>query len=218
MLSISNIQSNRFVSMKQISSFLSDLSVGNEQIQNVIYWAKNLKEYRDSLIHLTTFYQYIIIHDYLLSALDVLRTQILRFIIGQESYYTILTRRNYYKKIASGAMVTQPKENCYQYLYRRFITGRPPPYYYDYKPQIVQKKTGRCLLYIRKRYGYSIRPDRESSNRSLCSSRKTTSHASLSSYGSKTIYLSSKSLMINKSSCKGDGRIISDVPGTVNLE
>lgn len=191
----------------------------------MIHWARSLKENHDKLIHLTTFYEYIISHDYLLFSLDVLRTQILRCIIGQESYYTILTRRNFYKKIFSSSSavnykISPPKEKCSTYIYRILVTGRPPPYYYDYKPQIVQKKTGRCLLYIRKRYGYSNRPDRESSTRSLYSSRKNESSASVSSHGggSKLVYMTSKSLMINKASCKGDGRIVSDIPGAVNLE
>lgn len=57
-----------------------------------------------------------------------------------------------------------PKEDCLGIMKRHLVTHKPPPYYYNYSPYVHKQNVEDIVFSIRQRYGYSIRPFRQSSS------------------------------------------------------
>lgn len=138
----------------------------------------------------------------LLQGIENLREEIIRKVIKDEYYITIQRRIYYYSNYPPDDGFTKPKESCISYLARRLFSYRPPSYYYDHKPLNSHMQLDETLYVIRKRYGYSSRPDRYSSV-SLSNYNNNSRHNSAANY-SHTLRSRASTSILNKLSIKPD--------------
>lgn len=137
----------------------------------------------------------------LLQGIEKVRIEIIQKVIKDEFYLVIKRRIFYYNSYPPDDGFSKPKEPCVTYLTRRLFSFRPPSYYYDHKPLNKQVHLDEILFVIRKRYGYSSRPDRYSSvsiSNSRHNSAVTNSHI-LRSRASTSVMNGNTKLSIVKS-------------------
>lgn len=191
LFTVTGVKSNLFLTEQQIITYLQKLGVYDDYKDCVSKWLTGV--YRDSnnSISINSFSRLLTSYPGLSYPIFFVRNFIIEKVVGYNEWNTIIRRRNYFHRIAVDPSVAIPKESCLSHLKRTFITHHPPPFHCDYKPLEFNKiENFNSLLYksgineIRKRYGYSSRPERMSCSGSLklsCSNAVSKNRASLNS-------------------------------------
>lgn len=178
---MNRINSNRVISTKQITTFLESLKVSNVKIAKVFTWVSQQEKDENDFILLYSFCDSLENYKDLFSSLNQVKMVLITNVIGQDTYHSILYRKEFYlrKQQQNHIQINKPSESCSTYLYRVLITHKPPIYYFDHMPFNFRESSDLFFHSIRKRFGYikrlnsscSSRPNTYSS-RNLLSSRK----------------------------------------------
>lgn len=158
--SMANVLSNLMISKSQIITFFNILGTQTSQICVVKQWLKNdAPTDKNGYVAMQTFTEYLDANPGYLTPLDRIRGILVRNIIGENAYYNIKKRRNYYQEcILLGKAIDEPNEPCFMKLFRILFTREPNPYHCDFRSYLTGRTIEECLAIIRKRYGYSARP------------------------------------------------------------
>lgn len=186
-MTICGVKSNRIISEGQIRSVLIYLHVPIKFSKNLEQWLPTIEHDEDGNINLLELVNHLLTQGYLSQTLLYIRRQLIDVIIGDYKYKQIYKRFNYYESLSivdpeavtisnntrnnvtpanNNDNTTQvpvvPKEQCLFKCVRQYILKYPPDFYYNYFPdKNVNKNEG--IVLIRKRFGYSSRPNTMSS-------------------------------------------------------
>lgn len=170
MLSMCDVNSNKIISdvlyyyilfykQAKVISVLKCLNVYESNSSVVMAWLDKVERCDMNYIHMEHFMNFLKREDILETPFYYIRCSIIQHIIGFKEYNTIRKRMNYY----TSDNKSKSKEGCTDKIVRKIITHKPNPYYYNYRPSnrtfIDYNST---LVEVRKRFGYSSRPTKES--------------------------------------------------------
>lgn len=102
--------------------------------------------------------------------LQQLRSALVNFFIGSNSYLQIMNRRQFYDHLVdvvsvdtdtNSKVIKPPPESCISKTFRIICTASPPPYYTEYRNKDIDgiQVTADFIHSTRARYGYSRRPN-----------------------------------------------------------
>lgn len=102
--------------------------------------------------------------------LQQLRSSLVNFFIGSNSYLQIMNRRQFYDHLVdvvsvdtdkNSKIIKPPAEPCVSKAFRVVCTASPPPYYTEYRNKDIDgiQVTADFIHSTRARYGYSKRPN-----------------------------------------------------------
>lgn len=141
-------------------NFLNFLHI-NDSFVNI--WLESVKRCEKQYISMSDFFRFIQSENLIENKLHTIKHSIIQHIIGNKQYNIIRKRINYYTSNNHNSDLLIPKEKCFDYIIRQLFTHQPNPYYYDYKPVNRDSNDYNSpLIKVRKRFGYSFRPTRDS--------------------------------------------------------
>lgn len=191
LFTVTGIKSNLFLTEQQIITYLLKLGVYEDYKDCLTKWLSNVHRDSNNSISINSFSRLLLSYPGLSYPIFYVRNFIIEKVIGYSEWNRIIRRRNYFNRVAQDPSVVIPNESCLSILKRTLVTHNPPPFHCDYKPLEFNKvESFNSLLYksgineIRKRYGYSSRPERMSCSGSLklsCSNGNSKNRASLNS-------------------------------------
>lgn len=132
----------------------------------------------NGFIQLNSLTAYILNERLLFYSIYSIQSQLIEYVIKRDIFVKIHRRIKYYSDLTT-PNIDPPPESCINYLERKIFSNYPPPFYFSYAPYNRKLNPEDILYVIRQRYGYSKRPNRQSS--SMLSSKSTRHHNSMSS-------------------------------------
>lgn len=136
----------------------------------------------NGFIQLNSLTAYILNERLLFYSIYSIQSQLIEYVIKRDIFVKIHRRIKYYSDLNS-PNIDPPPESCINYLERIIFSNNPPPFYFSYAPYNRKLNPEDILYVIRQRYGYSKRPNRQSS--SMLSSKSTRHHNSMSNNSTK---------------------------------
>lgn len=183
LLSVNKIQSNKFLTEVQARNFFNSLNLPKTSMQLIEMWINSVERLPKNYISLQSLYNLIKTNEGLLFPIYNIKTHIIDLIITKKNYNVINKRNNYYKN--NNGNYSIPKESLCEKIRRKLKSNDPPPFYYNYFPSLQDFNVDNYLIQIRRKHGYSYRPD------SLVSPRRKSLH---SEYKTKSLYSTSQSV------------------------
>lgn len=183
LLSINKIQSNKFLTEIQARNFFSSLNLPKTSMQLIELWINSVERLPKNYIALQSLYNLVKTNEGLLFPIYNIKTHIIDLIITKRHYNAINNRIEFYKNRKGNYSI--PKESMCEKVRRKLNSNDPPPFYYNYSPSLQDFNVDNYLLQIRRKHGYSYRPD------SLISPRRRSLHSDVKT---NSLYSTSQSV------------------------
>lgn len=161
--SLANIKSNIFITEEQIYTLFKSIKASQQQYEDLEQFLSTTERRENGFVDISQLTTFITCERILFYSVYTLKAQIIKTIIGYEEF-TLIERRRLYFYDSEIIGMPPPKEDCLGIMKRHFVTHKPPPYYYNYSPYVHKQNVEDIVFSIRQRYGYSIRPCRQSSS------------------------------------------------------
>lgn len=190
LLSMCNLKSNLFILESQVEDFFRTIDQERKVFESFLLLMSPLSGFNEKRYNMKDFSFNLSQSDIIISLLDSLRKEIIEKVIGNAFFCSIMRKKCYYDHSREEKYYYE--ETCAEFLFRKFFTKRPHPYYYEcvFKDNSLDVKK-EIVNDIRIKFGYGHR-ERSTLNTPSATIKEAKSSSNKKSYKASSSFFTKK--------------------------